>query len=63
MIITEHSKTADQEVVSHNDDSDLHKDEIGENSGEDTGLAKAFKEEQDKKTNSSNIQSPRKENL
>jgi hypothetical protein len=63
MIITEHSKAENQETISHNDDSDLHNDEIGENSGEDTGLAKAFKEEQDKKTNSSNTQSPRKENL
>ncbi|MGZ3967540.1 MAG: hypothetical protein ACXVJC_21390 [Mucilaginibacter sp.] len=33
--------------MSHNDDSDLHNDELGENSGEDTGLAKAAKEDQE----------------
>ena len=64
MIITEHNKPKDQEAVAHNDDSDLHNDEIGENSGEDTGLAKANKEDQDKKQNTSNKQQgPKGENL
>jgi hypothetical protein len=47
MIITTHSKNEDPQIVSHNDDSDLHNDELGENSGEDTGLAKAAKEAQE----------------
>ena len=64
MIITEHNKPKDQEAVAHNDDSDLHQDEIGENSGEDTGLAKAYKADQEKKKDSSNKGGgPAKENL
>ncbi|MGZ3758054.1 MAG: hypothetical protein ACXVAY_17670 [Mucilaginibacter sp.] len=47
MIITTHNKNEDPQIVSHNDDSDLHNDELGENSGEDTGLAKAAKEDQE----------------
>jgi len=64
MIITEHNKPIDQEALTHNDDSDLHNDEIGENSGDDTGLAKAYKEDQEKKENSSSkAQGFQKENL
>ncbi|HEY0245757.1 MAG TPA: hypothetical protein VGC01_09355 [Mucilaginibacter sp.] len=49
MVITEHT-TKDQQAIAHNDDSDMHNDEIGENTGEDTGLAKADKtNKQDKK--------------
>jgi hypothetical protein len=63
MIITEHNKPIDQEAVAHNDDSDLHNDELGENTGEDTGLAKANKEELEKKKDNSNKeQSPAEEN-
>jgi hypothetical protein len=63
MIITEH-KSTDQQALAHNDDSDLHNDEIGENSGDDTGLAKAYKEDQEKKKDSSNkAQGPATENL
>jgi len=47
MIITEHNKPTDQQAVAHNDDSDLHNDEIGENSGDDTGLAKAYAKDQE----------------
>lgn len=64
MIITEHSTPKDQQAVVHNDDSDLHQDEIGENTGEDTGLAKAYKEDQEKNKNSSNTKKgPGNENL
>jgi hypothetical protein len=64
MIITEHNKPKDQQAITQNDDSDLHQDEIGENTGEDTGLAKAFKQDQEKKKDSSNKgEGPAKENL
>ena len=64
MIITEHNKLKDADAVIHNDDSDLHKDELGENTGEDTGLAKAYKEDQEKKEDSPNKEKgPSKENL
>ena len=53
MIIIEHNKSEDTDAVIHNDDSDLHKDELGENTGEDTGLAKAYNEDQEKKKDSS----------
>jgi len=63
MIITTH-KTIDQQAIIHNDDSDMHQDELGENSGEDTGLAKADKENQEKKKDSSNKgKGPANENL
>ena len=45
--ITTHNKKEDPQIVSHNDDSGLHNDELGENSREDTGLAKAAKEAQE----------------
>ena len=64
MIITEHNKPINQEALTHNDDSDLHNDELGENSGDDTGLAKAYKEEQEKKKDSSGkAKGPAEENL
>ena len=53
MIITEHNKHIDQQAIAHNDDSDMHEDELGENTGEDTALAKAYKEDQEKKKDSS----------
>jgi len=63
MIITEH-KSTDKDALAHNDDSDLHNDELGENTGEDTGLAKANKEEQEKKKDpSGKVQRPAEENL
>jgi hypothetical protein len=64
MIIIEHSTPKDPQAVAHNDDSDLHKDELGENTGEDTGLAKAYKEDQEKNKNTSiKPKGPGKENL
>jgi len=54
MIITEHPQPNDQQAIAHNDDSDLHQDELGENTGDDTGLSKAYKEDQEKKKGSSN---------
>jgi len=49
MIITDNSKPTDQQAKLHNDDSDSHKDEIGENTGDDTGLGMADKEEKENK--------------
>jgi hypothetical protein len=56
------------EAAVNNDDSDLHNDEIGENTGEDTLLAKQAKlkpgEDEQKQQASSNIgQGPAGENL
>jgi len=56
MIITEHPQPKDQQAIAHNDDSDLHQDELGENTGEDTGLSKAYKETQEKKKDNPNKQ-------
>ena len=61
MLITEH-KVNDADATAHNDDSDLHNDEIGENTGEDTGLAAAIRNAKTKPDNDGN-KSPKKENL
>ncbi|WPU92516.1 hypothetical protein SNE25_24630 [Mucilaginibacter sabulilitoris] len=55
-------------AVMNNDDSDLHNDELGENTGEDTLLAKQAKlkpgEDEQKQQASSNMeQGPAGENL
>lgn len=51
-------KTADYKR--NNDDSDLHKDEIGENTGEDTLLAKQTKLEPGDKDNAKQEESSNK---
>lgn len=54
-------------TVINNDDSDLHNDEIGENTGEDTLLAKQAKfkpgEDEKQQASSNTDQGPAGENL
>ncbi|MDB5111234.1 MAG: hypothetical protein JWR67_2348 [Mucilaginibacter sp.] len=43
MITTPSNKSISDEIKAHNDDSNVHDDTTGENSGADTGLAKEDK--------------------
>jgi hypothetical protein len=60
MIITEHNQPIDQQAITHNDDSDLHNDELGENSGADTGLAIEEKLEEENKKGAKNYSGKQK---
>ncbi len=61
MIITGH-KNNNAEAAARNDDSDLHEDEVGENTGDDSGLATKLREEKIK-PDSTSEKSPKGENL
>ena len=66
MTITTPAKLIEPEALAQNDDSDLHHDETGENTGEDTVLAKEDKVKGQKKkddSSSNQNQGPANENL
>lgn len=61
-MINKEDKNNNAKTAARNDDSDLHEDEVGENTGDDSGLATKLRDEK-MKPNGSGEKSPKEENL